>query len=56
MKKSLDEDILELRNAIMTLNALIDITDDDELLDVMYHARSELKILVFDLEECELCD
>ena len=50
--RSLMDDILVLRNAINILDALIEVTDDDNLLDVMYHARSELKILVYDLEEC----
>ena len=43
--RTLKDDILDLRVAI-------DICDDEELLDVMYHARSELKILVYDLEDC----
>ena len=51
-KNFFDEDILDLRDAIETLNTLIHVTDDDDLLDVMYHARSELKILVYALEEC----
>ena len=50
--RSLMDDILVLRNAINILDALIEVTDDDNLLDVMYHARSELKILVYYLEEC----
>lgn len=49
--RSLIDDILGLRNAINILDCLIEATDDDNLLDVMYHARSELKIVVYDLEE-----
>lgn len=55
-KKCLDEDIESLRDAIFTLDTLIHVNDDDELLDVMFHARSELKILVYDLEEFVQCD
>lgn len=50
--RTLKDDILDLRVAIDTLDNLIIICDDVELLDVMYHARSELKILVYDLMEC----
>lgn len=50
--RTLKDDILDLRVAIDTLDNLIIICDDAELLDVMYHARSELKILVYDLMEC----
>lgn len=56
MLRSLNDDILDLRNAVNILDTLIKVTDDDNLLDVMYHARSELKILVYDLEECVQCD
>jgi hypothetical protein len=50
--RTLKDDILDLRVAIDILDNLIIICDDEELLDVMYHARSELKILVYDLEDC----
>lgn len=50
--RTLKDDILDLRVAIDILDNLIIICDDEELHDVMYHARSELKILVYDLEDC----
>ena len=50
--RTLKDDILDLRFAIDILDNLIIICDDEELLDVMYYARSELKILVYDLEDC----
>lgn len=50
--RTLKDDILDLRVAIDILDNLIIICDDEELLDVMYHARSVLKILVYDLEDC----
>lgn len=50
--RTLKDDILDLRLAIDILNNLIIICDNEELLDVMYHARSELKFLVYDLEDC----
>lgn len=50
--RTLKDDILDLRVAIDILDNLIIICDDEELLDVMYDARSELKILVYDLEDC----
>ena len=50
--RTLKDDILDLRLAIDILNNLIIICDNEELFDVMYHARSELKILVYDLEDC----
>lgn len=50
--RTLKDDILDLRFAIDILDNLIIICDDEELLDVMYHARFELKILVYDLEDC----
>lgn len=50
--RTLKDDILDLRVAIDILDNLIIICDDEELLHVMYHARSELKILVYDLEDC----
>lgn len=50
--RTLKDDILDLRVAVDILDNLIIICDDEELLDVMYHTRSELKILVYDLEDC----
>lgn len=50
--RTLKDDILDLRVAIDILDNLIIICDDEELLDFMYHARSELKIIVYDLEDC----
>lgn len=48
----LNDAIRDLRTTVYVLDDLIDHSDDDELLDVMYHARAELKLLVYDLEEC----
>ena len=43
MLRSLNDDILDLRNAVNILDTLIKVTDDDNL-------------LVYDLEECVQCD
>lgn len=48
----LNDAIRDLRTTVYVLDDLIDHSDDDELLDVMYHVRAELKLLVYDLEEC----
>lgn len=54
--RSLEDDILDLRVAINILDTLIEFTDDDVLFDVMIRACSELKTIVYDLEECVKCD